>query len=280
MNLTSEDRQHYYGLEKGYEGELKFDSLTEKLRCECLILNNLLLKVKKTSFQIDSLIIFQEKIYLYEVKNFEGDYYYESNKLYKKPRFEIVNPLVQLSKSDTLLSQLLLGQGYNIPIESFVIFINPNFFLYQAPLNKPIIFPHQVKGHLNNVNRTPSKLTNKQRNLAQRLVALHNNNSPYTQIPAYNYNQLRKGITCLKCESFSVFVEKSKCVCADCGQAEAVPDAVLRSVKEFQILFPKEKITTNIIYDWCRVVHPKQRIWRILRSKFKIVGVHQWAYFE
>ena len=46
MNLSDKDRQHYFNLKKGYEGEVIFDSLTEKLQCECLILNDLLLKTK------------------------------------------------------------------------------------------------------------------------------------------------------------------------------------------------------------------------------------------
>src|SRR5699024_2086275 len=94
--LTSKDKQHYLSLKKGYEGELRFDTFTEKLQNECLILNDLLFEVNNTTFQIDTLIIMQKKIYFYEVKNLEGDYYYENGKLFKKPEYEIVNPLDQL----------------------------------------------------------------------------------------------------------------------------------------------------------------------------------------
>ncbi|MEH7225104.1 nuclease-related domain-containing protein [Bacillus sp. JJ1566] len=82
-DLSSKDKQYFLNLKKGYEGELLFDSLTEKLQCECLILNDLLLEVNNTTFQIDSSIFIDGKIHSYEVKNFEGDYYYESNKLLK-----------------------------------------------------------------------------------------------------------------------------------------------------------------------------------------------------
>ncbi|WP_369413997.1 nuclease-related domain-containing protein [Aquibacillus saliphilus] len=102
MNLTIKDKQHYLNLQKGYQGEELFDTLTEKLQCECLVLNDLLLEVNSTTFQIDSLIITQEKIYLYEVKNYEGDYLYESDKLFKKPRLEVINRLHQLSRSESL----------------------------------------------------------------------------------------------------------------------------------------------------------------------------------
>jgi hypothetical protein len=148
MNLSDKDKQHFFNLKKGYEGEIIFDSLAEKLQCECFILNDLLLKLNNTMFQIDSLIIIQETIYFFEVKNFEGDYYYESDRLYKKSKSEINNPLNQLNRSESLFRQLLQSLGFNIPILASVVFINPEFTLYQTPLNKPFIFPTQVNRYL------------------------------------------------------------------------------------------------------------------------------------
>lgn len=280
MNFESKDKQHFLNLKKGYEGEVIFDTVIKKLQSECLILNDLLLGVNSTTFQIDSLVIMHDKIYLYEVKNFEGDYFYESDKLYKKPKFEIVNPLDQLSRTESLLRQLLSNLKFQIQIESLVVFINPNFTLYQAPLDKPILFSGQIKRYLSNLNGIPSKLTVKHNKIAEQLLALHKTDTPFKQIPPYDYEKLRKGIICSKCQSFFLSVLKRKCVCHNCGQVESVSDAVLRSTLEFKILFPNEKITTNIIHDWCQIVPSKERIRKILKSNFKIVGVHQWSYYE
>ncbi|WP_164667564.1 nuclease-related domain-containing protein [Virgibacillus doumboii] len=280
MKLTDKDRGHYIRLKKGYEGEVQFDNLTEKLQCECLILNDLLLEVNSTTFQIDSLMIFQRLIRFYEVKNLEGDYYCESDKIYRKPRKEIINPLHQLSRSESLLRQLFSSLGTNPSIESSVVFINPKFTLYQAPLDKPIIFPTQIERHMNQLNSQTSKLTNKHKNLADQLIALNIKDSPFKQLPPYDYDQLRKGITCPKCHSFSVTVDSRKCVCQYCGHAELVGDAVMRSVEEFKILFPDEKITTNVIYDWCSVIASKERIRYILLNNFTRVGSGRWSYFE
>lgn len=280
MNLTSKDHRHYINLKKGYDGEMQFDNLTEKLQCDCLIVNDLLLEINKTTFQIDSLIITQGIVHFFEVKNVEGDYYCESDKMYKKPRKEIINPLLQLNRSESLLSQLLTSQGFNHPIEASVVFINPTFTLYQAPLDKPIIFPTQIKRHMNQLNSNPSALTSKHKKLADHLVALNITDSPFERLPSYNYDQLSKGITCPKCHSFSTFIANRKCLCKDCGHAELAGDAIMRSVKEFKILFPYEKVTTNVIYDWCRVVSSKQRIRKILAGNFKTVGTNQWTYYE
>jgi hypothetical protein len=79
MDLIEDTRKYYLNLEKGFEGEVQFDSLTEMYLSDCYILNDLLLEINNTKFQIDSLIIFQETIYLFELKNFEGDFCYESD---------------------------------------------------------------------------------------------------------------------------------------------------------------------------------------------------------
>ena len=94
MTLSKEDKQNFLTKKKGYEGEVIFNSMTEKLECDCLILNDLFFDFNNTKFQIDSLVIMQRLIYLNEVKNFEGDYYYENNKFYSINEKERKDPLL------------------------------------------------------------------------------------------------------------------------------------------------------------------------------------------
>lgn len=280
MELSNKDKQHYFNLNKGYEGEVLFDTWTEKLQCDCLIINDLLLKMNNTMFQIDTLLIFLEMIYVFEVKNIEGDFYYESDRIYKKPNFEILNPINQLNRSESLLRQLLHDLSFPTPINSSIVFINPEFTLYQAPIDKPFIFPTQINKYMNKLNKFPTKINQKQRLLAEKLVSLHIKDSPYTRLPKYNYSMVRKGHTCKKCSSFTITVVGRKCICEECGHVENIEAAVLRNVNEFKLLFPEEKITTNVIHDWCQVITDKRRINRILKKNFNIVGVHQWSFYE
>ncbi len=277
--LSSKDMQYLSNQKKGYEGEVRFDTLTEQLQCECLLLNGLLLEVNNTTFQIDTLTLINGKTHFYEIKNYEGDYYYEANKLFKKPKHEVSNPLLQLSRSETLLNQLLRNHGCHLPIDASVVFINPSFTLYQAPLNLPAILPTQINNYMKTLDATPVKINEKQKKIADLLMSLHIAKSPFTKIPNYHYEHLRKGITCGKCDSFSVVVEGRLCRCEECGHKELVADAVIRSANEFMILFPDQKITTNAIYEWCKIVQSKERIRYILSKNFTMVGVRQWSYF-
>lgn len=280
MDLTEKEKKNYLYKEKGFEGEVKFDLLTVKLPCEQLILNDLLLEVNNTKFQIDTTIIFQETIDLCEVKNYEGDYLYSNDSFYTLSGKEIQNPLDQLKRCESLFRQLLQSLGYKIPIEGKLIFINPQFTLYNAPQNQSIIFPTQINRFMKKLNSKPSKLSERHKKLADKLISLHQIESPYKRLRPYEFGQLRKWITCASCYSLLTSVRGKKIVCGVCGREETVESAIMRSVEEIRLLFPDKKITTGGIYEWCGIIPSKTMIWRILKKNMKSIGYGQWTYFE
>jgi hypothetical protein len=217
MDLSVNKQRYYLNLEKGFEGEVQFDLLTEKLNSDCFILNDLLLEISNTKFQIDSLIIYQETIYLFEVKNFEGDFCLEPDSFHTFSGKEIKNPLDQLKRSNSLLRQLIRNLGHNLPIEAYIVFINPEFTLYQVPKNLPFIFPTQLNRFLKKLNMKPSRLNNSHRKLADQLVFLNITESPFAQLLTYEYDQLKKRITCKVCSSFLMSIQGYEVVCNECG---------------------------------------------------------------
>ncbi|WP_043930982.1 nuclease-related domain-containing protein [Bacillus sp. EB01] len=282
MKLSDDEWSYYCNLVKGFEGEVQFDGLTEQLQCECIVLNDLLLEVGGRLFQIDTLIITADLIYLFDVKTFDGEYFYDSreDRLFKRPKYEVDNPLTQLKRCETALRQLLRELGYSsFPINASVVFVNSEFTLFQAPLDRPFILPTQVYPFLRKLNNAPAGLGDKQWRLAEKLAALHQNESRYDKFPTYTFKGLLKGFRCWKCGSLLVTVVGKKCVCA-CGEEEKVVDAVIRHVREFQLLFPDEPITTDVIFDWCGKVRSKKRISVILKDALTKVGVYKGAYFK
>jgi hypothetical protein len=280
MDLLSDDRKRFLKQEKGYQGEVMFDQLTAKLQNDLFIINDLCLEFNNSFFQIDTLIGSQDTIYPFEVKNFEGDYLYESDKLLTVAGQEVQNPLDQLKRSKTLLHQLLRSLGFQLRIVGNVVFINPAFTLYQAPLNVPFIFPTQLDYFMKKLDQNPSKLNNRQLKLGEKLISMHQIKSPYTRFPSYEYQQQKKGIICSICFSFMIPYGENKVFCGKCGSQESTDAAILRSVEELKLLFPDIKITTNLVSEWCRVIESKKKIRRILKENYKIIGVRQWTYFE
>ena len=141
MELLNKEKNYYINVEKGFAGEKKFDEWMEEfLNEEWLVLNDLLLERKNSVFQIDSLLITAEKIYLFEIKNYEGDYYIEADRWYTLAGKEILNPISQLDRCESLFRSLLHHLGNSYVIESYVVFINNHFSLYEAPPKPPVCF--------------------------------------------------------------------------------------------------------------------------------------------
>jgi hypothetical protein len=280
MNLSDLDLKSYMNLEKGFEGEKKYDLwLEENLSDDSHVLNDLLLEYKKNKFQIDSLKIAGGKFLNINIKYFEGDYYVEGDRWYTFSGLEIKNPLLQLQRSETLLRQLLHDLGYNITVESYVIFNNPNFHLYQAPMNPQLIFPTQLDRYIRKINNLSSKAKDLHFKIAEQLISRHIVESPYTRAPAYSYKGLEKGFYCARCYSLDNYYLKGKVmVCKKCGCEEDVESAVLRCVDEILLLFPDLKITTKRVQDWCKINSSKM-IRRILIKNLILVRYSRSSYY-
>ncbi|MCM3767335.1 nuclease-related domain-containing protein [Neobacillus niacini] len=279
MSLLEQDKRNYYAAEKGYEGEVRFDELTARIENQCYIINGLLLKLGSKYFQIDTVLIYQRKIYLIDVKNFEGEYIYEPKKLKTMAGKEIDDPLIQLQRCESLFRQLLQQYGLNFHIEAILVYINPDFTLYQAPPNDSVILPSKLKSFMKKLNTEFSTLTKGHENLANLLISLDLGDYPYSNYPAYTYEGLQKGIISSSSHKLSTFLRSNKIVCRDSGVEESVESAVLRSVEELMLLFPDLKVTTNLVFEWCGMIVPKKTIRQILLKNYQLTGYGRWTFF-
>jgi ribosomal protein S27AE len=279
-DLPEKDKKHYWSLLKGFEGELQFDHRIVSLETETIVLADLLLEVNGSLFQIDSLVIFQDTIYLFEVKNYEGDYYYDGEKLRTINGKEVNDPLLQLKRSESLLRQLLNTLGCNFTLKTSVIFIHPEFALFQAPKDEPIILPTQMNRFMKKLNNNNSKISVRNTKLAEKLMSLHLPKSPMERNYEYDYAMLRKGVFCAGCGGVLAAHQRAKLICPTCGKSELIETAILRNIEEFRLLFPTKKITTTTIHEWCGFVISQRIIRRILLKNLKSQSSKLWTYYE
>ncbi|MBY0148076.1 nuclease-related domain-containing protein [Neobacillus niacini] len=268
MKLTEDEQKHYWTIKKGYEGEVRSDTWLKNLTDSWLVLHDLLLEYNQSIFQIDTLIIAYEKVYILDVKNFEGDYAVKDDKWYNPAGVLQKNPLHQLERCETLLNKLLLELGYPYTIESYLIFNNPEFHLYIPTIHSAIIFPTQLNRFLKRLNSKPVPLSKKHYQLAKQLESLHKIESPYPRLPSYTFEELRKGVICHNCKAF---LTDGTLICKKCGCIEDAEAAILRSLNEFRLLFPDNKITVDTIYDWCGSIKSKKVIRRVLSKNFVLL---------
>lgn len=163
--------------------------------------------------------------------------------------------------------------------EPYLIFTNPSFFLYQAPVNLPAICPTQINRFIQKLNSIPFTPTQKHKNLKTCLNNLHLTSSTHVKLPNYSYKNLKKGMVCNHCQQFVSFSAYASVLCQHCGTREKLETAVHRSIMEFTTLFPGEKITTRIIQDWCHIVPSKKAIRRILMKYLHLAEKGKHAYY-
>ena len=187
--------------------------------------------------------------------------------------------MLQLERSESLFRRLLLEFGVKTPIKSFVCFVNPEFHLFQAPRDQPIIFPTQLPRFIKKLQKNPPRIQKAPIKLAEKLVASHLKDSRHKRVYEYRFEELRKGVRCSHCTSFMVDYSSEYLMCHSCGIKEKAVTAILRNVEEFILLFPEKRITTSAIYEWCNRIKSMKTIRRILMIKYTPVGISKDSFF-
>lgn len=253
---------------KGYNGEKQFDEELERADVEGLIINDLLLKSTDTYYQIDSLLITTDHLYLYEIKNYTGTFQFRDGNLYSESGHMIQSPMAQADRKKAYLHNLLLKYGYPTTISAFVVYINPDFYIYSLPQTDSIIFSGQLATHFKDIKNSSPFLSDSSFKLADKLVSLHEECYCPPNLPEYELTQLRKGIRCSHCFSFEYTASRQFLYCSDCGCQEKTALAIERSIEEFRLLFPDSRITKRAIYTWCGSLCSESRIQDVLSKKY------------
>ncbi|MGN8646649.1 nuclease-related domain-containing protein [Gracilibacillus sp. HCP3S3_G5_1] len=276
--LNEEEKQRYQSLAKGFEGEVMFDQHLDKVEGEHIILKDLWIYHSKYC-QIDTILLKNGKIFLFEIKNFNGEYYWQDDKVFMLNQVEIDNPIFQRDRTHSIFRRLLQSLDLKLPLVSYLIFVNPECSIFQAPLDKQIILPTQINRFIKRFS-SPAKITSYEKQASETLKASHIENPPFKQLPVYRYDQLEKGIPCYYCGEMSTHPKKQGIECHLCGQFERGSIAIIRICKEYQLLFPERKITSTAIFDWGGGGISRRRIFRILQQYYVKKGEHRSHYFE
>lgn len=272
--LNESDKRYLINLQKGYNGERFFDERVRKVMDkEVIILNDLLLRNKGMSFQIDSMILTSDTLFVFEIKNFSGKYIRNSDGFSTIKGYEVANPLIQLNRIESFVHQLLNEWRVTMKVEASVLFVEPSFSLYQARVEDPIVLPNQVEEYLEMINRKSKMLTKEQYYLANKFIKLHETELPTErQLPIYSYEDLKKGLACKSCGSFNMLITQRACYCKACFHKSSVEEVIMDNIEEMQFLFPELKITTTTVSEWCGNPVHFRKVREVLKDNFIAVG--------
>ena len=282
MNLSDSDKNYLLNLEKGYAGEELFDSLVKKyLNSDCLVLNDLLLISGGNTFQVDSILISSDTLYIHEIKNYKGKYQFTAGQLLTVTGQEIISPIGQINRSKTLMKEVIKEFGLGLNVKSSIVFVNPSFSLYLAKPSDPFILPNQIEMHLKELNQQSFTLSKEHRYLANKLLRDHKEDVPYQKfLPDFQLDELKQDLYCPSCNLSTVKLTKRRAYCSRCTLSLTIDELVMEHVRDFKLLFPNEKVTVKKIHQWCgeRIYHRKVRT--VLIDRFEKIGKTSNAYYK
>lgn len=282
MTLEDEYRKILINFEKGYEGELHFDNLLKRFYSgEGIVLNDLKISYRGSSTQIDSLLITQHSIELFEIKNYSGSYSYSKNKMMSLKGIEIANPLTQLNRTLSLIRQLMNEWGIDLDVNGHIVFVNNHFTLYVGEPSYPFILPTQIELFLSQLSSQSRHIKQSHQFLADKLLSYSLRELPHQkEHPHYNWDHLKKGLSCKGCGSLNPVRTQRRITCLKCTQQETVSAALYRNTDELMLLFPNENLTTPLLYKWVNGFVSKERISKFLKTNFIMHGVSRAIYYE
>lgn len=274
MKLPLEDRNRLRNLEKGFQGEELFDSVVKQhLKGDALVLNDLLLNANGNTFQIDSLIITPDKVYLFEIKNFSGNFTNVEGQFYTQHGKVVNHPSIQLKKTRTLLNKLLQEWENHIHVEANVVFVNPSFYLYQARKEDPFLFNPQLAYYLGTISNHKSFLIKQHAYLAEQLIQSQKREVPYQkELPPYRFEELNKGLSCTTCFNLTITRNQRTAMCSSCLKREPLDDVVRFNIKQYLYLFNQTPLTTATIHEWIGESVDKRVVARLLKKDYKKIG--------
>lgn len=270
--LSSRESQRYEQLKKGFIGEKRLEVFLRTDTYQNIIpLFDCLFEVDEREFQIDCILLTSDTIFLLEVKNYTGNYYIQNNQVHHlSSKKQIYNPVTQLDRTEFLFRKLLTNMRVNMKVRSFVVFVDFNFVLYGASEKLPMIFAPQIKIFLQKINENTRPLLKDVKQLADKLAHRCKESSAYERRPEYHLDELKRGVFCDRCLAELVRENQYNFKCTRCEEKFNIDHVVLFAIAQYHLLFPKKKIRTRKIINWCGNQVSKNPIRRILSNNFII----------
>ncbi|RIN76933.1 nuclease-related domain-containing protein, partial [Mammaliicoccus sciuri] len=142
-NLNLDQRKELYINQTGLEGEMYFKAILDTIVDVKYVYN---LEIGTSNhIQIDFLVVSSTKIYIFEVKHYTGDWYFEENYIKCTNSLRYPSPHIQTNKIENKIQSIV--NTHNLPreVETIIIFTNSHFNLHgKRPQNQAILLPQEL----------------------------------------------------------------------------------------------------------------------------------------
>ena len=275
--LDNDEKSWYQSLKRGYEGECLFDDYVDEVLGALVLgyLSDLTLKHNRVT-QIDSLLVTDEVIFQFEIKNYAMDLTW-THQQWQFGNGHSLNddPVVQLQRSSSILRNILGELGFESPpIVPILVFINPDSFVdLKDDCSVKVLRSFELRRFLEELRSCYSSLS---RAGSERVNQVCQHILHYQCEPAFsnfghsvrdleNRAPIPTGIICPVCGNRELEYGGRTITC-NCGHSESKNHALKRTIKEAEILEPNFELTYKAINTFIQESLSKSSITRVLRE--------------
>lgn len=241
-NLNSQETYEKEKLQKGYEGECQYDQILDEVGHENIyVIRDVYLRIGNTDTQYDTLIISENRVVINEIKNYTGDYRYESNRWFRNNKPMNDNAFAQLDRAKGKLMNLMDDANLHVKVEAALIFTSDDLRLISEDQRiwKEAIMRNYLRNYLRQFYN--ERLGNKAKSIANTIRNSVVDNNYFEE--SADINQLRRGLYCGECGSFNLMKRRFQFFCTECETIESYDSHLLRSMNDFKYLFYNQPMT-------------------------------------
>lgn len=274
--LDNEAKKRLYSLSKGFEGErLVYEWFEEIIDSNTQLISDYWFHHGK-NMQVDLLVIINNKWLVVEVKNYFGKFEYKNNECYLNGKLMGDNHFTQLFHRTRRIQHIAAKLHTDIEVNSVMVFIGEHCEVdIESEIAIKVVLRNQLKYFINSiVNESRYERPHCSKKEVTEVLNKYKVQSPYQPL-LFSENkvnrEMRKGITCARCQSYNTYATQKNIKCKVCSHVEQKRSTVLRTALELQYLYyyNPEKITSQKIYDVCGGVISRGFIYKTLGTNYK-----------
>lgn len=276
MELTEKEKQELNRLEKGNEGENMVVDFIQKFgHPNWKILRNITFDAE-SPVEIDILVVGKIGWVAFEVKNYEGDFTYDNGSCYYNQTQMTRDIVAQARRVHLKMTQLNQNLQLTNSVKTALTFTNEHneITIQQPPNSIQVLKRNQLKNFIQELAlqeaHAYSRISIEEQ--VETLENLNIGNSKYLPLLDEEvFGEMKKGIYCPLCKSFSMKRSRQKFYCT-CGHKEFLKDAVERTIDEYAQLFHDRDLTTSEIVSFINNETSYELVYKVLRENFVVVG--------
>lgn len=204
-------------------------------------------------FEVDCLLVTSNQIYLFEVKNYKGQYVYENSQCRCNGQKIGHNAISQTQKSYINFMNFLRQNKINVPVTGVLLFtgIDCEVTIHDEIDDLQIVTRNQLRNFIWKIKHIDRNYSSNRVDVDEviHIMECYEAHNPFLpdSISDNLVSRIQKGIRCSHCQSFEVDASKMYISCK-CGMHEPRENAIVRTICEYGMIhFDKDLLLINLV---------------------------------